>query len=113
MFVVSKRIKQNINLRDLENFSDEEDDWNPTDDEILDDLFSCVECDYTTRHEKTFKQHMTKHMKKSNPKRKTVPEKSSTSKQIKQTDSSSLTCETCGQTFSRKDSLKRHIVRKH
>ena len=113
VFAVSKRIKQNINLRDLENFSDEEDDWNPTDDEILDDLFSCVECDYTTRHEKTFKQHMTKHMKKSNPKRKTVPEKSSTSKQIKQTDGSSLTCETCGQTFSRKDSLKRHIVRKH
>ena len=39
VFAESKRIKQNINLRDLENFSDEEDDWNPTDDEILDDLF--------------------------------------------------------------------------
>ena len=46
MFVVSKRIKHNINLRNLENYSDEEDDWNPTDDEIPDDLFifSCVEC---------------------------------------------------------------------
>ena len=52
VFVVSKRIKQHLNLKDLENYSDDEDYWNPSDNENLDDMYSCVECDFTTRHER-------------------------------------------------------------
>ena len=69
----------------MENDSDEEDVWNPTNDELL-DVFSCVECDYTSRNQNNFKQHMTIHNKRTNLKRKTVPERTSTSKKIKQTN---------------------------
>ena len=103
---MNKRIKQNLNIEDLENDSDEEEDWNPREE---DDIFACVECDYTNKNESRLRDHMKEHMTKSNPKRKAVPSLSSTSKKLKEVSNSELTCDQCKKEFSRKDSLKRHI----
>ena len=108
VFVVNKRIQQNLNVEDLENNSDEEEDWNPREDDE-DDIFACVECDYTNKNESRLRDHMKEHMTKSNPKKKAVPSKSSTSKKLKEVSNSELTCDQCKKEFSRKDSLKRHI----
>ena len=114
---ISKRTRQNLKNVDYGGSLDEGDDWDPTPAPEDVELFSCIECNFTSTLQVKLKEHVDSHRqhtkpKKTLPKRKWTVEYSPPSKKSK-ADKDSISCEICGLDFSRKDNLKRHMSRIH
>ena len=114
-----KRIVQNLKDVNFEDDSDEDNEWNPTGDEEVDEFdieYCCNKCKYKTKHEHMFKKHMlTQHKSSAQTKRKiacdiVVPNKR---KKDDVNESDSLVCDVCKTKFTRRDNLKRHKLKKH
>ena len=92
--------------------SDEEDDWDPED---VEEEFSCIECEFNSPLQVKLKEHIDRQhtkSKKTTSKRKATVKIAPQSKKNKD-DKDKISCEICCLNFSRKDSLKRHMYRKH
>ena len=94
--------------------SDKEDDWDPATEDV-EELFSCIECEFNSPLQVKLKEHIDRQhtkSKKTTSKRKATVKIAPQSKKSKD-DKDSISCEICGLNFSRRDSLKRHMTRKH
>jgi hypothetical protein len=112
---VQKRIKQNLREINFEDDSDDDREWEPTLEEE-DDLTKEIE---DLRSNKKRKLKNTQSELKSAPPKKKVKEHEKAlicdapaNKKMKDTNNL-LFCEFCDVTFSRKDNLKRHVLKKH
>ena len=112
---VQKRIKQNLREINFEDDSDDDREWEPTLEEE-DDLTKEIE---DLRSNKKRKLKNTQSELKSAPPKKKVKEHEKAlicdapaKKKMKDTNNL-LFCEFCDVTFSRKDNLKRHVLKKH
>ena len=106
-----KRIRQNLKEVNFSEDSDDDQEWSE-DMEDNEEFFSCAQCCYTSRSEKSFTEHgQNNHKKNVNPKRKKVNSSSESSK--KSATTSQIKCDDCGISFTRKDNLKLHICKKH